>query len=56
MTTPDTAGAEIGLADTIGILRQPWMRPTRSSAGRGWAGRRRAVNAPTETAISPNCW
>jgi AraC family transcriptional regulator len=38
MTTPDTARAEIGLADTIGILRQPWMRPTRSSAGHGWAG------------------
>jgi AraC family transcriptional regulator len=38
MTTPDTAGAETGLAETIGILRQPWVRPTRSSAGHGWAG------------------
>jgi AraC family transcriptional regulator len=38
MTTPDTAGAEIGLAETIGMLRQPWVRPTRSSAGHGWAG------------------
>jgi AraC family transcriptional regulator len=29
---------ELGLADTIGILRQPWVRPFRSSAGRGWRG------------------
>jgi AraC family transcriptional regulator len=28
--------AELGLRDTNGILRQPWVRPTRSSAGLGW--------------------
>lgn len=27
---------ELGLADTNGILRQPWIRPTRTSAGLGW--------------------
>jgi AraC family transcriptional regulator len=30
--------AEVGLADTIGILRQPWIRPRRTSAGYGWSG------------------
>jgi AraC family transcriptional regulator len=29
--------AELGLADTNGILRLPWVRPSRSSAGLGWA-------------------
>jgi hypothetical protein len=33
-----TVDGEVGLADTIGILRQPWVRPFRSSAGRGWRG------------------
>jgi AraC family transcriptional regulator len=28
--------AELGLADTNGILRQPWVRPERTSAGLGW--------------------
>ncbi|MFJ8357477.1 helix-turn-helix domain-containing protein [Streptomyces sp. NPDC093984] len=28
--------AELGLADTLGILRQPGVRPQRSSAGLGW--------------------
>lgn len=28
--------AELGLADTNGILRQPWVRPARCSAGLGW--------------------
>jgi AraC family transcriptional regulator len=28
--------AELGLADTNGILRLPWVRPDRSSAGLGW--------------------
>jgi AraC family transcriptional regulator len=28
--------AELGLRDTNGILSQPWVRPTRSSAGLGW--------------------
>jgi AraC family transcriptional regulator len=27
---------ELGLADTGGILRQPWVRPDRTSAGLGW--------------------
>ena len=27
---------ELGLADTNGILRQPWIRPVRTSAGLGW--------------------
>jgi AraC family transcriptional regulator len=27
---------ELGLADTNGILRQPWIRPDRTSAGLGW--------------------
>ncbi|GAA3432912.1 AraC family transcriptional regulator [Kutzneria kofuensis] len=27
---------ELGLRDTNGILRQPWVRPRRSSAGLGW--------------------
>jgi hypothetical protein len=29
---------ELGLADTNGILRQPWVRPGRTSAGPGWDG------------------
>ncbi|HEX3785402.1 MAG TPA: AraC family transcriptional regulator [Pseudonocardiaceae bacterium] len=29
---------ELGLRDTNGILRQPWIRPTRTSAGLGWPG------------------
>ncbi len=29
---------EIGPADTIGILRQPWIAPTRTSTGLGWDG------------------
>jgi AraC family transcriptional regulator len=33
-----TVDGELGLADTIGILRQPRVRPFRSSAGRGWRG------------------
>jgi len=28
--------AELGLADTNGILCQPWIKPTRTSAGLGW--------------------
>jgi AraC family transcriptional regulator len=28
--------AELGLADTNGILRQPWIEPVRTSAGLGW--------------------
>ena len=28
--------AELGLADTNGILRQPWIKPARTSAGLGW--------------------
>jgi len=28
--------SELGLRDTNGILRQPWVRPTRSSEGLGW--------------------
>ena len=28
--------AELGLADTNGILRQPWIKPVRTSAGLGW--------------------
>lgn len=28
--------AELGLADTNGILRQPWIEPARTSAGLGW--------------------
>lgn len=27
---------ELDLRDTNGILRQPWVRPRRSSAGLGW--------------------
>ncbi|WP_035856507.1 AraC family transcriptional regulator [Cryptosporangium arvum] len=27
---------ELSLADTNGILRQPWVRPSRTSAGLGW--------------------
>jgi len=27
---------ELGLADTNGVLRQPWIKPTRTSAGLGW--------------------
>jgi AraC family transcriptional regulator len=29
---------EIGPADTIGILRQPWIAPARTSTGLGWDG------------------
>jgi AraC family transcriptional regulator len=29
---------ELGLRDTNGILRQPWIRPARTSAGLGWSG------------------
>jgi AraC family transcriptional regulator len=28
--------AELGLADTNGILRQPWIKPERTSVGLGW--------------------
>lgn len=28
---------EFGLGDTNGILRQPWVRPARTSAGLGWS-------------------
>jgi AraC family transcriptional regulator len=28
--------SELGLLDTNGILRQPWIRPERTSAGLGW--------------------
>ncbi|MFJ5532695.1 hypothetical protein [Streptomyces sp. NPDC093261] len=28
--------AELGIADTVGILRQPGVRPRGSSAGLGW--------------------
>jgi AraC family transcriptional regulator len=28
--------SELGLLDTNGILRQPWVRPERTSAGLGW--------------------
>jgi len=28
--------AELGLADTNGILNQPWIKPVRTSAGLGW--------------------
>jgi AraC family transcriptional regulator len=28
--------AELGLADTNGILNQPWIKPARTSAGLGW--------------------
>ena len=28
--------SELGLQDTNGILRQPWIRPERTSAGLGW--------------------
>jgi AraC family transcriptional regulator len=31
-------GAELSLRDTNGILRQPWIRPRRTSAGLGWPG------------------
>jgi hypothetical protein len=27
---------ELGLLDTNGILRQPWVTPERTSAGLGW--------------------
>jgi AraC family transcriptional regulator len=30
--------AELSLRDTNGILRQPWIRPQRTSAGLGWPG------------------
>ncbi|MCU1603992.1 MAG: AraC family transcriptional regulator, partial [Modestobacter sp.] len=29
--------SELGLLDTNGILRQPWVQPERTSAGLGWA-------------------
>jgi AraC family transcriptional regulator len=29
---------ELGLRDTNGILRQPWIRPVRTSSGLGWPG------------------
>jgi AraC family transcriptional regulator len=29
---------ELSLLDTNGILRQPWIRPERTSAGLGWSG------------------
>jgi AraC family transcriptional regulator len=29
--------SELGLPDTNGILRQPWVRPERTSAGLGWS-------------------
>ncbi|MGP4087060.1 helix-turn-helix domain-containing protein [Streptomyces sp. KR55] len=29
---------ELGVQDTLGILRQPWVRPARTSAGLGWKG------------------
>jgi AraC family transcriptional regulator len=29
---------ELSLLDTTGILRQPWIRPERTSAGLGWSG------------------
>jgi AraC family transcriptional regulator len=28
--------AELGLADTNGVLEQPWIKPVRTSAGLGW--------------------
>src|SRR3954454_5059639 len=28
--------SELGLLDTNGILRQPWIKPERTSAGLGW--------------------
>ena len=31
-------GPELSLLDTNGILRQPWVRPRRTSAGLGWPG------------------
>ncbi|GAA4466159.1 AraC family transcriptional regulator [Phytohabitans houttuyneae] len=32
----DVAMAELGVHDTNGILRQPWVRPERTSGGMGW--------------------
>jgi AraC family transcriptional regulator len=32
----EPVAAELGLADTNGILRQPWISPARTSAGLGW--------------------
>ena len=29
---------ELSLLDTTGILRRPWIRPGRTSAGLGWSG------------------
>ncbi|MEV7889281.1 helix-turn-helix domain-containing protein [Streptomyces sp. NPDC002817] len=29
---------ELSVHDTLGILRQPWVRPSRTSAGLGWNG------------------
>ncbi|WP_216902570.1 AraC family transcriptional regulator [Nocardia alni] len=34
----ESTAMEIGPADTIGILRQPWIAPARTSAGLGWDG------------------
>ena len=31
-----SVASELGLLDTNGILRQPWIRPERTSAGLGW--------------------
>src|SRR3954464_1820149 len=32
----DRVTSELGLLDTNGILRQPWVKPERTSAGLGW--------------------
>src|SRR3954466_6179887 len=32
----DRVTSELGLLDTHGILRQPWVTPERTSAGLGW--------------------
>ena len=37
MTSPNAA-RELSLLDTNGILRQPWIRPDRTSEGLGWPG------------------
>ncbi|MGW5693198.1 AraC family transcriptional regulator [Streptomyces asiaticus] len=29
---------EFGIQDTLGILKQPWVRPSRTSTGLGWGG------------------
>jgi AraC family transcriptional regulator len=49
---------ELGLPDTNGILRQPWVRPERTSAGLGWdrqyvsAQRERAYRADFDAAAT----